>query len=353
MNVIDVPSYEEKESFIERCHRRGCTAICYTDCCCQCSENPSEGKQEHLMYTDDAYTLIRNHPLIIASEQIQCPQLVEHPYHIFLRSHLYRKNYFYIVRLISFVLYAAFLALWTAIILSSKHPQYYYEKIGFNMTMDMDLCANVSQTLQMNQDSEALKTSVYKNLKFTIYGFLIFFVVENVILILALFPRIFRTIDYIIEISAFILTFLYVHDWYEWQTAVVFRCPVQYQLGAMGLLLAWISLLSYVKRSTWFGMGVFVAMIQLIGYKFLRFIPVLLVIICGFGLTHWMLLQNQAVFKNPPEAVIRTGLMMFDLGYEDHLYDDQFYYTLIYVVYILTAIMLCIFVLNLLISKIE
>jgi hypothetical protein len=97
-------------------------------------------------------------------------------------------------------------------------------------------------------------------------------------------------------------------------------------------------------------MGVFVAMIQIIGFKFLRFIPVLLVVICGFGFTHWMLLQNQAPFSSPVEAVIRTGLLMFELDYEDHLYKDDYYYTVIFVVTILASIVFCIFILNLLIS---
>lgn len=304
-----------------------------------------------MLYTDDAYTLVRHLPLIIASEQTQCPTLVAHPYNVFLRSHLYERNGFYLVRFLSFMLYAACLRLWTAIILLGKHPQYCYDKAGFNMTLDLDLCANVSKALTMTNDSEALKTSVYKKLKYTLYAFLLFFVIENIILILAFFPRIFRTFDYILEISAFVLTFVYIYDWYDWQDPVIFRCSVQYQLGSMGLLAAWISLLSYVKRSTWFDMGVFVVMIQLIGFKFLRFIPVLLVIICGFGFTHWMLLQNQNPFQDPVKAVIRTGLIIFDLGYEDHLYNGQYYYKIIFIITILTAIMFCIFILNILISK--
>jgi len=78
----------------------------------------------------------------------------------------------------------------------------------------------------------------------------------------------------------------------------------------------------------------------------------MLIIICGFGFTYWMLLQNQAVFGSPIEALIRTSLMMFDLGYEDRLYGDEpFYYKLVYVMMILTAIVFCIFIINLLIGK--
>jgi hypothetical protein len=313
----------------------------------------NEETSGQIPYTDDAYTLIRNHPLIIASEQSQYPALVEHPYNIFLRGEWYRQNvrFYYIVRAISFILYAAFLAIWTAIILLGKHPQYFYEKVGRNMTLDLDSCANVSRILTANNDSEALKSTTYKNLKLSLYAFLILFVVENIILILALFPRVFRTLDYILEISTFIFTFVYIYDWADWQSPVLFRCPIQYQIGSMGILLAWLSLLTYIKRTSWFDMGIFVAMIQVIGYKFMRFIPVLLVIVCGFGFTHWMLLQNQDVFSDPVQAVIRTGLLMFELNYEEHLYNNPIYYQIIFFITVLAAIVFAIFILNLLISK--
>jgi hypothetical protein len=343
--------YNEEKSLRERFHQRGCAAICYCNYFSQLKQN--EESSGLIPYTDDAYTLIRNHPLFIASEQSQCPALVEHPYNTFLRERWYKQNrrFFYIVRAISFILYAAFLAIWTAIILLGKHPQYFYDKVGRNLTLDLDSCANVSMILTADNDSEALKTTTYKNLKSSLYAFLLLFLIENIILIIALFPRIFRTIDYIIEISAFVLTFVYIYDWTDWQNPVMFRCPVQYQIGSMGLLLSWLSMLTYVKRTTWLDMGVFVAMIQVIAYKFIRFIPVLLIIVCGFGFTYWMLLQNQDVFTDPVQAVIRTGLLMFELNYEEHLYDKPIYYEIIYFISILAAIVFCIFILNLLISK--
>ncbi|CAF1688120.1 unnamed protein product, partial [Adineta ricciae] len=161
-------------------------------------------------YTDDAYVLIRNHPLFVASEQLQYPDHVQQPFNTFLRD----------------------ACIWTSLIVLGKHPQYFYAKLNVNMTLDSNLCENVSRILIATNDSEALKTTTYKNLKFT------------------LFPRIFRTIDYFLEISAFILTFIYIFDSNDWQDPLIFRCPLQYQIGSMGLLLAWLTLLSYFKRST-------------------------------------------------------------------------------------------------------
>jgi len=60
-------------------------------------------------------------------------------------------------------------------------------------------------------------------------------------------------------------------------------------------------------------------MLQLIFLKFITFIPVVLIVIFGFIFMHWMLLQDQAPFQSPVEALMRTGILAFDLGYEDHL----------------------------------
>jgi hypothetical protein len=56
----------------------------------------------------------------------------------------------------------------------------------------------------------------------------------------------------------------------------------------MDLLLSRVSMLTYVKRTTWFDMTVFAIMIQLIGFKLISFTAVLLVVIdvCGFGFTN-------------------------------------------------------------------
>ncbi|CAF0943724.1 unnamed protein product, partial [Didymodactylos carnosus] len=74
----------DDESLTERCKRRGWGSLCCCDMCyCTKSnhENPSL-----VAYTNDSYTLIRNHPLFIAGAQLQCPELVQHPYNIFLRD---------------------------------------------------------------------------------------------------------------------------------------------------------------------------------------------------------------------------------------------------------------------------
>jgi hypothetical protein len=346
---LGVDTFEEEETCRELCDRRGCAAIFGCGCCRQAKS----GTQVHdsLPYTDDAYTVVRNHPLFIVSQQLLCSELLEHPYNTRLRDRWFSQYGFYFIRGFAFILYAAFLGILTAIVLSGRHPQYFYDKTNRNVTLDINTCAIVSRNLTAANDTEALKTDTYSKMKWGLYVFLIIYIIKNVILIIALFPKIFRRLAYYLEVSALVLSFVYVLDWYDWQNPVIFRCPLQYQLGAMGLLLGYINMLTYVRRIPWFDIGIFVTMLQLMFLKFIRFIPVLLVVIFGFGFTHWMLLQNQPVFQNPVDALLRISVIAFDLDYEDHLYNNQIYYQLIFVVTILSAIVFSVFILNLLISK--
>ena len=105
----------------------------------------------------------------------------------------------------------------------------------------------------------------------------------------------------------------------------------------------------------WWNIGLYVVMLQVILGKFIRAIPVLMVLISGFGLTYYMLLQYQAVYGSPFEAIFRTALSLFDLGYESRLYtppNSIMYYPVVYLVFILTQIILTILITNLLIGEV-
>ncbi len=309
-------------------------------------------------YTTDAYTLVRNHPLFIVSQQKHVPKLVEHSYHTHLRDRKLQSFglWFFIA---SLFLYVAYLGLFTSAILFGKHPKYFYDKAQVNMTVDLSTCEYVSNFISNNTNlaSEALKSVTYKRIKMTLYVILSIFITKNLIFIAALFPRVLRIGGSYVEILALVLSYVYVLDWFDWQSDTIMRCPIQYQLGAMGLLIAYVNFLVYLRMAPVLGLGVYVVMLQVMSVTFLRFLPVLLVIIFGFGFTYWMLLQYQPVYGTPIEALLRTSLMLFDLGYEDRLYDPkdggEGYYKLVYVIFMLTAIVCSIFVINLFIGKIS
>ena len=96
-------------------------------------------------------------------------------------------------------------------------------------------------------------------------------------------------------------------------------------------------------------------MLQVISKKFVRFLPVLLVLISGFGFTYYALLQNQEVYSTPIYALIKTSLIMFEMNFENRIFSESSgginYYPVTFVVFILTGYVMTIFVINLLIGK--
>lgn len=347
---------------------RGIEAIHSCWCCCHsnaagCLSCYCKGKQNQEddiggWYTNDAYTLVRNHPLFVASQQKNCPDLVLHDYHTDLRQTKFRSFGLWLF-FMSYFLYIGYLALYTTLILLGKHPKYFYDKVNVTMTVDLSTCESVTKLLRNDSElrNEVWITEPYKRMRWALYVILSIFIGKNVIIILALFPKVIRIEGYYVEASALILSYVYILDWFSWQSEILVRCPVQYQIGAVAILLAYINFLAYLRTTPVFDIGIYVVMLQVISIKFLRFLPILSVIICGFGFTYWMLLQYQTVYGTPIEALLRTSLMLFELGYEDRLYDEEKggvgYYKLVYVIFMLTAITCSIFVINLLIGKFD
>ena len=98
-------------------------------------------------------------------------------------------------------------------------------------------------------------------------------------------------------------------------------------------------------------------MLEVILRKFLRFIPILIIFIVGFGLAFHMLLQNQHVYHHAFDALIRTTLMLTgEFNFEEHLYrseneNGRFYYQAIFLLYVLFCILLTILTMHLLIAS--
>jgi len=110
------------------------------------------------------------------------------------------------------------------------------------------------------------------------------------------------------ETITVILSFIGLYDDERWQNDLRFRCPIQWQVGAFGVFLAWTTLLSYLRFIPIF--GVYVVMLEVIMLKFLWFAPVLVILICSFSSAFYMLLQNQPVFSTIPFAWFRSGLFI-------------------------------------------
>ncbi|CAF0747482.1 unnamed protein product [Rotaria sp. Silwood1] len=306
-------------------------------------------RTEYEPYTGDSYTLVRNHPLFIISDS-ENQSLMEHSFCQTLRRKKYSQFGQYLL-ILSFILYLLYLSAYTAIILHTKHPQYFYSLVNETSIYNY-VCESVANRLIANNITAAYKDKTFKNLKIGVYTFLCLFIAKNCILILTLFPRLFRKGSYYLEATAFILAFVCVFDHDEWLSPLALRCPTQYQIGAMALLLSWLNLLVYIRCIPI--IGIYVVMLEVISKKFVRFLPVLLVIICGFGFTYYALLQNQEVYSTPLLSLIKTSLVMFEMNFDDRIYKQSEgginYYPVTFILFILTGYVMTVFVINLLIG---
>ncbi|CAF1399907.1 unnamed protein product, partial [Didymodactylos carnosus] len=153
----------------------------------------------------------------------------------------------------------------------------------------------------------------------------------------------------LLELTSLALCLYYSQDWYSWQMNVKLRCPEQWSVG---ILLSWLTLVTYIQFTPTHGL--FIAMLEIIITNFLWFFPILLLLVVSFGFSYYMLLQNQLIFITPIESIIRSYIMLNDVGYESHMYTDAtglpIYRPITFIIYVIYASLMFILINNLLIG---
>ena len=161
----------------------------------------------------------------------------------------------------------------------------------------------VAERLVKLNIQSATKQPVDHVLKILVIILLWIHVIKNALLIIGV-HRCSLVWRLLIETVTLILSFISLYDDDRWQSTLKFRCPMQWQIGAFGVFLAWATLLSYLRFLPIF--GVYVVMLEVIILKFLWFAPVLVILICSFSSAFYMLLQNQPVFSTIAFAWFRS-----------------------------------------------
>ncbi|CAF3639839.1 unnamed protein product [Rotaria socialis] len=296
-------------------------------------------------------TLRQNHPLymIITYHQYD---LLKHPLidRLIERKWVqFSRTFFWIL----FLFYGFFLASFTSTILRVHHPQYYYSL--FNASISTVSCETISLNLLRHESFILTKKNFYDTMiKWLLFSTILIHIIKNILLICIRF-KMFFGLSNILELIALILSIIFSHDFYSWQMSIRFRCSFQWQCGAFGILIGWITLIIYVQFLS--ASGIYVVMLEVILRKFLRFIPILIIFILGFGLSFHMLLQNQNVYNHTFDALIRTILMLTgEFNYEEHLYrqeneNNRYYYQIIFLLYLLFCILMTILIMNLLVAN--
>uniref|UniRef100_A0A1I8FTD3 Ion_trans domain-containing protein n=1 Tax=Macrostomum lignano TaxID=282301 RepID=A0A1I8FTD3_9PLAT len=135
----------------------------------------------------------------------------------------------------------------------------------------------------------------------------------------------------------------------------------QWNTGALGILIAWLNLVLYIRKMPRF--GIYVVMFTDIFFTFSRFFLVFFLFILSFSIAFYLLMQNQIGFDNLGKTILKTTVMMigefeyadtFDNQYEpdNKLNASQqiFYNAATYAVFVFFLAIMSIIIMNLLVG---
>lgn len=197
--------------------------------------------------------------------------------------------------LIFFLLYVSFLGLFTALAIRLDDPRIYYHRM--NITFTDSACEVVLRAVaNITLDGSHKKQLVDRRIQIYLYIFLVLLLTKNVWMIFGFIHiHLTKVFTSILEIIAIVLSFVFVQD-HGYQNSVTMRCPIQWQYGAFGIFIGYLGLLYYIQYFP--VIGIYVIMLKIIVVQFIFFVPVLMCLLGGFGITFYMLLRYQNGFSD-------------------------------------------------------
>jgi len=287
-------------------------------------DNSTQDGKKHVLFNNNPRILIENHPLSIITNNARLldinnqgklemyTRLLEHRLCQQL-SLLKWKQFGYYLFYISLFTYSLFLGLFTWATLRNIEPTRFYDAVNvsygnISSIDNIENCQLVFDKLNQRdikqiEELDHRKDTTDYVLKYILYVLLWLHILKGILMIGVYQFRI-RGRFYA-EVIALILCFIYLYDDPNWQKDTRLRCIFQWQTGSFGLFLAWSTLLAYIRFFPYFGL--YVVMLELIIIRCLWFAPVLIVLICSFGFSFYMLLQSQVPFSNIAFAWLSSG----------------------------------------------
>ncbi|PAA94850.1 hypothetical protein BOX15_Mlig019356g1 [Macrostomum lignano] len=122
--------------------------------------------------------------------------------------------------------------------------------------------------------------------------------------------------------SIFTLAIVTVIDFNECQRVTGIRTYWQWNVGAIGILVAWLNLVLFIRKMPRF--GIYVVMFTDVFATFSRFFLVFFLFVVSFSLTFFVLLQNQIAFSSMAKTLLKTSVMMIGEFEYTSIFDEQF-----------------------------
>ncbi|CAF1381775.1 unnamed protein product [Adineta ricciae] len=291
-------------------------------------ENKDKAKEADA-YTSNYKTIVENHPLFLMALHNKM-KLMADPLSRSLADIKYKKFGRWIFWA-SFILYIAFISLFTILAERIDHPQQYYAET--NTTFD---------------------TKSYRLYKINLYWIIAILLVKNLWIIagfLWIYPK--KILIFTFEIGALVLSIIFIFD-AHYQEGVLMRCPTQWQYGVFGLFIGYLGLLYYIQYIHL--IGIYAIMVKIIIVQFTFFLPVLSCFIVGFGIAFHMLFKYKEAFNNFSIRTLTEMVIMItgELNFSEVMFDENDstkpYYKISFLMFLLFTIGMVILISNLLIS---
>ncbi|KAF6035909.1 hypothetical protein EB796_005785 [Bugula neritina] len=131
-----------------------------------------------------------------------------------------------------------------------------------------------------------------------------------------------------------------------------YREPWQWQTGTVAVFLAWMELILIIRKLPRF--GIYVVMFTHILATFMQFFIVFFLFLIGFAISFYMLLSNQAPFKEVENSLLKTAIMMIGEFEFDSIFNEDgvvvYYPHSAYIIFVIFVVVMSIIIMNLLVG---
>ncbi|KAL7637921.1 UNVERIFIED_CONTAM: hypothetical protein RMT77_011534 [Armadillidium vulgare] len=298
-------------------------------------------------YTTEPRLLKSNHPLMLMVKYSRTG-LLGHPVSVSLLKHkwLSYARFVYYFNLIFYIVFLSFLTAYVCIAIDWRYAEILIKKQNISITSSGITCKEVDEFLNLGNEK--------------------FLPVAQWIIIVMTILNIVREIFQIYQARLQYLRFENFAEWLCYIGALLLvidftgdsQCSVrevwQWQLGAVVIFLAWLTLVLFFRKLPLF--GIYVVMFTDVFITFIHFFVVFFLFIVGFALSFFMIFRSQLPFEYVGKSLLKTSVMMigefeFDTIFNNVDNNGQVTYPFVsYLLFIFFLILMSILVMNLLIG---
>nr|QQY02505.1 transient receptor potential cation channel 3 [Cryptocotyle lingua] len=307
--------------------------------------------EQNRPYTKDSSVLKTNHPLMLMVKYNR-PRLLEHRLVRSLMNQKWtRTSLVYHANLLIYLLYLIFYSVYM-LNTQSLNALVYTDSLNTSHLSPQQVCRRL-----VAQGSLATTTRTLLTAKYAVLFFALFNLGKELFQLLFNGYR-YLTLENLMECCIFTLAILTVVDADDCMRRMGLKQSWQWQCGAVGIFLAWLNLLLFLRRIP--TLGIFVLMFTVVMRTFTKFFIVFFLFIFAFAFGFHILLFNHVPFNSLGNSFLKTTVMMlgeleFDATFNEQFSSTErsdviFFGSITYALFVTFLIVMTIVIMNLLVG---